>query len=311
MESKKVIKNSFVHIISLIDVKLAELSKRIEKTFDSDLIYFSSEITPESSIIMSDVVTQLFSNSKLKNKRLTIIIDTIGGDVNEVAKMVTHIRRLYDHVSFIIPKKALSAGTLFCFSGNNIYMNNSAGLGRIDLQITATKSDKAFSIIEINKRRDLLFNEMFNDERLVSYYSTAVNNLDCEFSLINADSNQKKIIQHAESYLQKYKFNNFSQLDDQKQKMILNIPTLLSTNEDFMIETPYHDSYIYLEKANELGLEVKNYVTEFPEIKKDIFDFTELNDEFSSFKGNSNGFCIYSRIVKNIPLLVNANTISK
>lgn len=48
---------------------------------------------------------------------LTIILDTGGGLVDSVERTVGIIRQHYRQVDFIIPDKAMSAGTVFALSG--------------------------------------------------------------------------------------------------------------------------------------------------------------------------------------------------
>lgn len=49
--------------------------------------------------------------------------------------MVEMTRRWYQEVSFVIPHLAMSAGTIFCMSGDRIYMDYSSALGPIDPQV--------------------------------------------------------------------------------------------------------------------------------------------------------------------------------
>jgi len=75
--------------------------------------------------------------SKFKEKRMaiTIILDTSGGIVEVVERMVNTIRDRYKEVIFIIPDKAMSAGTVFAMSGDRILMSQFSCLGPIDPQI--------------------------------------------------------------------------------------------------------------------------------------------------------------------------------
>ena len=49
--------------------------------------------------------------------------------------MVSIIRYHYREVYFVIPDYAMSAGTIFCMSGDKIYMDYSSSLGPIDPQV--------------------------------------------------------------------------------------------------------------------------------------------------------------------------------
>ena len=66
---------------------------------------------------------------------LNIILNTPGGVVEAVEKMVEINRYHFKTVNFIVPDMAMSAGTIFCMSGDNIYMDYSSSLGPIDPQV--------------------------------------------------------------------------------------------------------------------------------------------------------------------------------
>jgi len=68
------------------------------------------------------------------NDKLTILLDTGGGLVDSVERTVEIIRYHYDQVDFIVPDQAMSAGTIFALSGDNIYMDYYSQLGPIDPQ---------------------------------------------------------------------------------------------------------------------------------------------------------------------------------
>ncbi|MCY4234428.1 MAG: serine dehydrogenasease [Bacteroidetes bacterium] len=69
-----------------------------------------------------------------RNTKLTILLDTGGGLVDSVEKTVEVLRHHYDHIDFIILGQAMSAGTVFALSADNIYMNYFSRLGPIDPQ---------------------------------------------------------------------------------------------------------------------------------------------------------------------------------
>ncbi len=69
-----------------------------------------------------------------RNEKLTILLDTGGGLVDSVEKTVEVLRHHYKCVDFIIPGQAMSAGTVFALSADDIYMNYFSQLGPIDPQ---------------------------------------------------------------------------------------------------------------------------------------------------------------------------------
>lgn len=67
--------------------------------------------------------------------RIAVILDTPGGAAEVVERIVDTIRSFYGDVAFIVPDKAMSAGTIFAMSGDSIYMDYFSRLGPIDPQV--------------------------------------------------------------------------------------------------------------------------------------------------------------------------------
>ena len=63
------------------------------------------------------------------------MLDTAGGIIEVVERMVNTIRHHYGDVTMIIPNLAMSAGTVFARSGDRIMMDYFSCLGPIDPQI--------------------------------------------------------------------------------------------------------------------------------------------------------------------------------
>lgn len=72
----------------------------------------------------------------IKNKKLTLILYTKGGDTLSAWSLVNTIRMYCDELEIIVPSIALSAGTLMCLGANRIVMTKQAMLGPIDPSIT-------------------------------------------------------------------------------------------------------------------------------------------------------------------------------
>lgn len=68
-------------------------------------------------------------------KEIDVIIVTPGGLTSQVAKFVDKLRPRFDQVSFLIPNLAMSAGTIFAMSGDEIIMGPESYLGPIDPQV--------------------------------------------------------------------------------------------------------------------------------------------------------------------------------
>ncbi len=70
-----------------------------------------------------------------RRDNLFVIIDTPGGVVEVVERIVRVLRRHYAEVQFIVPDKAMSAGTVLVMSGDHILMDYHSCLGPIDPQL--------------------------------------------------------------------------------------------------------------------------------------------------------------------------------
>lgn len=117
-------------IKAILSQKLASL----EEHFQADVIFYFGEIHISIEKFFRDFIEKL-REEEPPNDRLVVLLNTPGGSVETVEKMVEIIRFHYQQVLFVIPDYAMSAGTILCMSGNKIYMDYSSSLGPIDPQI--------------------------------------------------------------------------------------------------------------------------------------------------------------------------------
>lgn len=104
---------------------------KLEEILDADVLTIFSSIMPGLENIVKDVV-ELFPE---RRSRIAIVLDTPGGILEVVERMVDVIRHHYDEVDFLIPDLAMSAGTVFVMAGDRIFMSYFSGLGPIDPQV--------------------------------------------------------------------------------------------------------------------------------------------------------------------------------
>lgn len=92
---------------------------------------------PDSAITITDTLpfTEMVAAVPVEQKEVDIVLITPGGDAGQVDNFVHVLRPRFDKVNFIVIDMAMSAGTMFCLSGDEIVMPSWAKLGPIDPQI--------------------------------------------------------------------------------------------------------------------------------------------------------------------------------
>lgn len=114
---------------------LNERLRQLEEKFESDVIFHYGEIHPSLEKSFRDFIEQLKKDNEFDRDRLTVILNTPGGSAETVEKMVNIIRFHYNEVYFVVPDYAMSAWTIFCMSGDKIFLDYSSSLGPIDPQV--------------------------------------------------------------------------------------------------------------------------------------------------------------------------------
>ncbi len=115
------------HIKSQLDQYL----ETIGDTTGADMVAFVSPILPGVDLRLRDALGAI----QEKKESVVVILDTPGGVVEVVQRMVTTVRFMYDNVTVIVPDRAMSAGTIFALSADRIMMDYFSCLGPIDPQI--------------------------------------------------------------------------------------------------------------------------------------------------------------------------------
>jgi hypothetical protein len=120
-----------------IEQQLSERLKALEDVFESDALCINGPLVYGTDDLVRTVIEDMRQEGS--RKRLAIVLTTDGGYIEPVQRIVETIRHYYDHVSFIIPNYAFSAGTILVMSGDEIYMDYYSRLGPIDPQLPTQK----------------------------------------------------------------------------------------------------------------------------------------------------------------------------
>ena len=111
----------------------------IEKIRNHPVVCYIADILngkAHSSIEHSDDLAfrEMINNVPTKYKEIDVVLVTSGGDARQVNSFVSALRPRFEKVSFILLDKAMSAGTIFIMSGDEIIMSEQSVFGPIDPQ---------------------------------------------------------------------------------------------------------------------------------------------------------------------------------
>lgn len=112
-----------------------EKARCLEDALKSDVICYFGQIHPQITRPFRNFVEEVKKASTRTENTLSIVLRSPGGSAETAERMVSVVRHHYGTVNFVVPDYAMSAGTIFCMSGDRIYMDYSSALGPIDPQV--------------------------------------------------------------------------------------------------------------------------------------------------------------------------------
>lgn len=101
-------------------------------------------------------ILKLIEDITDKKDKVFVILTTGGGSAIAVERYVNILRHHYNEVNFIVPDYAFSAGTIFCMSGDNIYMDYFSVLGPIDPQVQNKDGNWVAALGYLDKVNELI-----------------------------------------------------------------------------------------------------------------------------------------------------------
>ncbi len=245
---------------------------KIEKILKADALTIFSPILYG----LENRVRSAVESFQKRKSRIAIVLDTPGGIVEVVERIVSVIRHYYAAVDFLIPDRAMSAGTVFVMAGDRIFMGYFSCLGPIDPQIV--KDEKLVPALSYLNQYQRLHAKAeageLNTAELVLLNKLDLGELD-QFE-------QARQLSHdlLTQWLSTYKFKNWKThsstgatvTEDEKKQRAKEIAAMLSDNErwhshgrmisrDILTSDP--DINLKIEKLEDtpnLSLVLDNYV---------------------------------------------------
>lgn len=180
-----------------------------------DVVTIISPIVPGLEHGLRQAIEQLSS----PEKAVSVILDTPGGVVEVVERMVTVLRSVYDEVTVIVPDRAMSAGTIFALSADKIMMDHLSCLGPIDPQIEKDgKLVPALSYLNQFERLNLKAEE----GQLTTAEYALLNKLDLG-ELYQFEQARELSIDLLIRWLTQYKFKNWTETETKKEAVTENM----------------------------------------------------------------------------------------
>jgi ClpP class serine protease len=242
------------------------------------------------------VVEELAADQQKKDK-LVIILTTPGGSAETVERIVNVVRHFYNTVDFIVPDYAYSAGTIFCMSGDNIFMDYYSVLGPIDPQVQNREGKLVPALGYLDKIEDLI--EKDRQKTLTNAEFAILQSMDLA-ELKSYEQAKSLTIDLLKQWLVKYKFSKWNThrtdpdkigqevTDEEKEKRAEDIASDLSNNKKWKS----HGRPIPLSVLRDLKLEINDY-SENEQMKHLIKEYYDLFIDY--INKNNNPFFMHTR----------------
>ena len=115
------------------NVGLSQANEELGRHMAADVFTLCSPMEFGLDDFVRDEI-ELIAEQDGRPNKLVVLLETPGGYIETVERIVAVLRRHYDVVEFVIPNYAYSAGTVLALSGDEIYMDYYSVLGPIDPQ---------------------------------------------------------------------------------------------------------------------------------------------------------------------------------
>lgn len=155
VENTRRVKELINKLEKMNQIAISDLLKKLEAKLDADVFTYYGEIVNGVESQVKDLIETLAKDSD-KHRAIYVFLTTPGGSLTPVQRMVDILRHFYEEVNFIVPDYAYSAGTIWCMSGDNIYMNYYSTLGPIDPQVQNKDGNLVAALGYLDKINELL-----------------------------------------------------------------------------------------------------------------------------------------------------------
>jgi len=267
--------------------RMHALGDMLEARLGSDVISFKGEIVNGVDDLIRDAVERRRDGKRLRRDKLTVVLETPGGFIEVVQRIVDTFRRHYAEVDFIVPNHAMSAGTVLVMSGDNIYMDYYSVLGPIDPQVPRMGGEGFVPAVGYLVQYDRLMKKAVTGE-LNTVEAAILLDFD-QAELYRYEQARNLTITLLKDWLVKYKFKNWHQTQTRKLQVDHQmrvqraeaIAKLLNDTERWHS----HGRGLSLQVArNDLQLVIEDF-GEDPELSQRVRDYHGLFIDYTAMRG--------------------------
>lgn len=242
---------------ALRDVMNNSLSE-LEAALNCDVFTYFGPIADGLENGILGIIEDL-ANTSDKRDTLAVILTTYGGSAAAVERFVNIIRHHYSKVIFIVPDCAYSAGTIFCMSGDEIWMDYFSVLGPIDPQVPNKDGKYVPALGYLDKINELI--RKAQDGTLTQAEFLILKDFDLA-ELRGYEQAKELTISLLKKWLVKYKFCNWNNHSDgrpvtmaEKEARAEEIANKLGDNNEWKT----HGRPIDIDTLKSLKLQITDY----------------------------------------------------
>ena len=285
-------------INELTEKELLEYNQKLSTKLDGECIYINSSIYPNLEVKLYGLIQKLKSSFSpelaFNNQHLIVMLQTAGGVIGTVERLVDIIRANYQNVSFVVPNYAYSAGTVFALSGDNIYMNYFSVLGPIDPQIKVSSGQYVSGQSILNEAAELMqkinnANSMEKARAEITLLTDSIN-VGVLFEINQAVSLGTSLIT---DWLPKYKFKDWKYTKSQKKKVTQTMKKRRARSIAIKLGDPstwlYHGRGITIErlKQKDIKLRIDDFGND-KDLESIIVKYYNLSENYFNILGEEN-----------------------
>lgn len=199
----------------LIERELDARNEALECAFDSDVLALVGTLLAGLDDLVRSLIEQL-RRREMPRSRLAVLLHTNGGYIEPVQRIVDLFRYHYNHVSFIVPNYAFSAGTILAMSGDDIWMDYYSRLGPIDPQVS-TQAGRLVPALGYLKKWEQLLEKANSEEGLSEAEVVLMIQGFDQAELYQHEQNRELSVALLREWLAKYKFKDWEVTETKKE----------------------------------------------------------------------------------------------